>query len=73
VENYLRSKTPQKMVNDLAILYIGMILLDKIDIDIIINNFVSRDVIKNFQETIVCILNINKYFLCSKLKFILVF
>jgi hypothetical protein len=38
----------QKRLNGLTILYIKKILLDKIDIDTIINDFASRNVRRNF-------------------------
>jgi hypothetical protein len=38
----------QKRLNSLTILYIKNILLDKIDIDTIINDFASRNVRRNF-------------------------
>jgi hypothetical protein len=44
----LRSHMSQERLNGLAILCIEKILLDKIDIDIIINDFAARHVRRNF-------------------------
>jgi hypothetical protein len=43
---YLRSKMLQERLNTLASLYIEKILVDKIDTDVIINDFASRNVRK---------------------------
>jgi hypothetical protein len=48
VKNYLRSKTSQEMLNSLATLWIEKIFLDEINIDIIFNNFTSRQARTNF-------------------------
>jgi hypothetical protein len=48
VKNYLRSHMSQERLNGLAILSFEKILLDKIDIDIIINDFAARHVRRNF-------------------------
>jgi hypothetical protein len=48
VKNYLRSHMSQERLNELAILCIEKILLDKIDIDIIINDFAARHVRTKF-------------------------
>jgi hypothetical protein len=42
LKNYLRSKTSQKRLNDLAILFIKKILLDAIDINTIVTDFASK-------------------------------
>jgi hypothetical protein len=44
LKNYLRSKMSQERLNGLAILCIEKILLDKIDTDVIINDFASRHI-----------------------------
>jgi hypothetical protein len=48
VKKYLRSHMSQERLNGLTILCIENILLDKIDIDIIINDFMARHVRRNF-------------------------
>ncbi|XP_066310965.1 uncharacterized protein [Miscanthus floridulus] len=48
LKNYLRSTMSQERLNGLATLCIEKRLLDKIDIDTIINDFASRNVRRNF-------------------------
>ena len=48
LKNYLRSTMSQERLNGLATLYIEKRLLDEIDINTIINEFVSRNVRRNF-------------------------
>jgi hypothetical protein len=47
LKNYFKSKISQERLNSLAILCIEKILLDEIDIDTIINDFISRQVRRN--------------------------
>jgi hypothetical protein len=48
LKHYLRSTMSQERLNGLATLCIKKRLLDKIDIDTIINDFASRNVTRNF-------------------------
>ena len=48
LRNYLRSTVSQERLNGLAILCIEKKLLDEIDIDTIIIDFVSKNIRKNF-------------------------
>jgi len=55
VKNYLRSNMSQERLNGLAILCIEKLLLDEIDIDMVINDFASRHVRRNFKgNAIIC-------------------
>jgi hypothetical protein len=63
LKNYLRSKMPQERLNSLAILCIEEILLDEIDIDTIINNFVSRQVRRKFYGNMYILFDINKFWM----------
>lgn len=47
LKNYLRSKMPQQMLNDLAILSIEKKLLDGIDLDNTVTDFAPRNVRRN--------------------------
>uniref|UniRef100_I1QZT7 HAT C-terminal dimerisation domain-containing protein n=1 Tax=Oryza glaberrima TaxID=4538 RepID=I1QZT7_ORYGL len=48
LKNYLRTTMTQERLNGLATLCIEKRLLDEIDINIIINDFVSRNVRRNY-------------------------
>jgi hypothetical protein len=48
LKNYFRSKISQERLNSLAILCIEKILLDEIDIDTIIIDFICRQVRRKF-------------------------
>jgi hypothetical protein len=52
LKNYLRSKISQEWPNGLATLYIKKILLDKIDIGAINNDFTWRHIRRSFKITI---------------------